>query len=357
MIEAEVTLTPDEEAYLAELADEEAEEPGLYEDTEDTEDTEELEFYGEGEDGEPEMADAYAAEIFAPDEVYQADEHALHDELVAGAGTGDEDEEAPDDEGESLTERVQAALRQGFWAAAVRLMIVAGNRDEKQLTNLIFRSLHPEMANRPIRPDEKHLAKEWLTIRDQIVRPLLPQSGGRRPKVLKTAAIRAAWREYLDDRNRMTELRIFGWTTPVNPETVDAWRALERALTGAGHIGHRAWVFRARKIGKTNNPSLHAYGLAIDIDHDKPKCNVNNPTPDHRLVRFSKAATKEERCLDVAAGRADTSFTPAQVAAVEAIRTVDGFQVFGWGGRWRDCKDTMHFQISVTPEELKRGLA
>jgi Uncharacterized protein conserved in bacteria (DUF2272) len=42
---------------------------------------------------------------------------------------------------------------------------------------------------------------------------------------------------------------------------------------------------------------------------------------------------------------------------VESIRTVDGHQVFAWGGRWTDRKDTMHFQINVTPEELRRGLA
>ena len=48
---------------------------------------------------------------------------------------------------------------------------------------------------------------------------------------------------------------------------------------------------------------------------------------------------------------------PEQVAAVESIRTVDGHQIFAWGGRWTDRKDTMHFQINVTPEELRRGLA
>lgn len=47
---------------------------------------------------------------------------------------------------------------------------------------------------------------------------------------------------------------------------------------------------------------------------------------------------------------------PDQVAAVEAIRTVDGHQVFAWGGRWRTTKDTMHFQINVTPDELARGI-
>ena len=50
-------------------------------------------------------------------------------------------------------------------------------------------------------------------------------------------------------------------------------------------------------------------------------------------------------------------FTPQQVAAVEAIRTVDGLQVFGWGGRWRSSHDAMHFEIRLTPAELRRGIA
>jgi hypothetical protein len=37
---------------------------------------------------------------------------------------------------------------------------------------------------------------------------------------------------------------------------------------------------------------------------------VNRATPDNRLVRFSPAATKEDRCRDVGLGTADTSFTP-----------------------------------------------
>jgi hypothetical protein len=154
----------------------------------------------------------------------------------------------------------------------------------------------------------------------------------------------------------MVPLRLLGWSTPVNPATVDAWRALEEALVGAGYRAHRAWVFNCRDIAGQTTRSLHAYGLAVDIDHAKPTCNVNRATPDRRAVRFSTAATKEARCADVARGVADTAFTAAQVAAVEAIRTVDGHQVFAWGGRWRTTKDTMHFQINVTPEELARGL-
>jgi hypothetical protein len=178
-----------------------------------------------------------------------------------------------------------------------------------------------------------------------------------RPRILTTSQLRNAWHGYECAEHHMVPLQLFGrWNTPVNPVTVDAWRALERALTATGYQAHRAWVYNCRDINGQHTRSLHAYGLAIDIDDTRPTCNVNRATPDRREVRFSAAPTKEERCADVGAGIADTSFSPAQVAAVEAIRTVDGQQVFAWGGRWHTTKDTMHFQINVTPGELDRGL-
>jgi D-alanyl-D-alanine carboxypeptidase len=178
-----------------------------------------------------------------------------------------------------------------------------------------------------------------------------------RPRNLMSSQVRWAWRAYEGAEHRMVSLRLFEkWNPPVNPLTVDAWRSLERALVATGCDVHRAWVFKDRRIAGSKSRSLHAYGLAIDINHAQPKCNLNRATPDFRKVRFSSAATKEGRCQDVRAGRADTSFTPDQVAAVEAIRTVDGYQVFVWGGRWRSTKDTMHFEINVTPDELARGL-
>jgi hypothetical protein len=184
-----------------------------------------------------------------------------------------------------------------------------------------------------------------------------PVPSGSRPPIRSTGALRNAWREYRCATTRMVQLQLFGkWNTPVNPKTVDAWRALESTLAAAGYDVHRAWVYVCRNIAGQKAASLHAYGLAIDIDHASPRCNVNNPTPDRRKVRFSTAATKLERCRDVQRGVADTAFTPEQVAAVEAIRTVDGHQVFAWGGRWPTTKDTMHFQINVTPQELARGI-
>jgi hypothetical protein len=256
--------------------------------------------------------------------------------------------------GGSITDRIAGALRQGFWSLAVQLMIATGDRDENRLTSRIFHARHPELAGRAIRKEERQLAAEWLSIRDKIIRPLI--GGGPGGRVRLTRNLRTAWSQYLNATDKMVRTRILGWNTPVNPETVAAWKALEQALVNSGYRAHRAWVYVPRKIAGTSSPSLHAYGLAIDIDHDKPRCNVNRRTPDKRLVRFATAATKEQKCADVEALRADTSFTEDQVGAVEAIKTVDGRQVFTWGGRWVTTKDTMHFQINVTPSELARGI-
>jgi D-alanyl-D-alanine carboxypeptidase-like protein len=326
---------------------------------------------------EPVQKTTFEAEWSGEEELFEAEEFVHHADAQQVADQEDPGESfAPQAEFESgveqegffsspgiaaglagisgnIADRIANALRQGFWSLAVQLMIASGVRDENSLTNKIFHARHPELAGRSIRKEETQLATEWLAIRDKMIRPLI---SGPRSRVRRTQDLRNAWSQYLNAEAKMIRTEILGWNTPVNPETVSAWKALEQALFASGYRAHRAWVFVPRKIAGTSSASLHAYGLAIDIDHSKPTCNVNRRTPDKRLVRFAQAATKEERCKDVTENRTDTSFTEDQVRAVEAIQTLDGHQVFTWGGRWTTTKDTMHFQINVTPQELARGI-
>jgi hypothetical protein len=250
-----------------------------------------------------------------------------------------------------------ATSRRASERELVALAVEAGKRDVNDLTNLVFYARYPEMTGRRIAPGQRDLAREWLAVRDQIVRPAL---AGVAPAVRarhgrrSTQWLRDAWVGYACAEERMVPLRMFRWTTPVNPLTTGAFAALERALAATGYRPTASvWNYVCRPIAGSGGYSLHAYGLAVDVD---PSCNphrVGSPGP----ARFSPAATQQGRCRDVRAGRADTSFTPAQVAAVEAIRTVDGLQVFAWGGRWPRSPDAMHFQINVSPAELRRGLA
>jgi hypothetical protein len=163
-----------------------------------------------------------------------------------------------------------------------------------------------------------------------------------------------AWSGYECAEERMVPMRIFRTRTPVNPRTTAAFAALEQALRSTGYRPQSVWNYNCRDIkGQPGRRSLHAYGLALDVD---PDCNPHRRGA-QAPARFSRAATQQDRCQDVRAGWADTAFTPEQVAAVEAIRTVDGLQVFAWGGRWMTSPDSMHFQVNVGPEELGRGIA
>jgi hypothetical protein len=51
--------------------------------------------------------------------------------------------------------------------------IQAGRRDANDLTNLVFYARYPAMTGRRIRPQHRRLAREWLGIRDRIVRPAI----------------------------------------------------------------------------------------------------------------------------------------------------------------------------------------
>ena len=182
-----------------------------------------------------------------------------------------------------------------------------------------------------------------------------PQSP-RRP--LTTAQLREAWATYLCAEREMVTIPLLSNRTPVNPVAVDAFNALAAALARAGYLARSVWVYNCRNIAQAASAqppraSLHAYGLAVDIDPEwnPHRHNVSGP------VIFSAQPSQAGRQQEVAAGIAGTAFTPGQVAAVEAIRTVDGLQVFGWGGRWRSSHDAMHFEIRLTPAELRRGLS
>jgi hypothetical protein len=257
--------------------------------------------------------------------------------------------------------QMRSALSQRRWPEAIAAATAMGLRDENRLVDLIFFASHPERQGRRISAQERSLAQEWRRIRDGLVRPALrapsprPPGADRRGAARSTTWLRRAWAGHAGEKTvRMVPLRLFRLPpTPVHPYTVDAWRAMERALWATGYRPSSAWNYNDRQITGGIGLSLHAYGIATDVD---PACNPFLVTPDRPLVRFSTKMPQEQRCADVRARRADTSFTPEQVAAVEAITTVDGLQALAWGGRWRTVKDAMHFQINVSPEELRRGL-
>jgi cell wall-associated NlpC family hydrolase/LAS superfamily LD-carboxypeptidase LdcB len=107
------------------------------------------------------------AELFDPEgqaDLLLSDEDEVEDEAVA-----------------TPVERIRDALARRLWSLAVALAIQSGNRDESKLTDMVFAGRHPEREGRPIAGHEHDLVKEWLEIREQIVRPALqvtPQPAG-----------------------------------------------------------------------------------------------------------------------------------------------------------------------------------
>ena len=98
-----------------------------------------------------------------------------------------------------LPARVRAAIKDGFEPVAVRLLIAGGKREENWLTDVVFHVRHPELRGRRIRPGERVLAKEWLEIRRDIVRPALlaPVPAAPPAPVVVAAATRSVpdWRQ------------------------------------------------------------------------------------------------------------------------------------------------------------------
>jgi hypothetical protein len=68
---------------------------------------------------------------------------------------------------------IRSALRAGNESLAVRFAISSGVRDENRLTDLIFNTRHTERQARRLESHERPLIREWLDIRDRVVRPEL----------------------------------------------------------------------------------------------------------------------------------------------------------------------------------------
>lgn len=89
-------------------------------------------------------------------------------------------------------------------------------------------------------------------------------------------------------------------------------------------------AFVCRQITGGTGYSLHAYLIAIDINWQ------DNP--------YS------------ATGRLITDMPRGMVDEITALRTNSGAPVWGWGGNYRSIKDTMHYEIVCTPDDLATGI-
>ena len=172
-----------------------------------------------------------------------------------------------------------------------------------------------------------------------------------------TQQLRKAWAEFECAEDRMVMIPFGPDRIRVSPPAAEAFTALAAVLTHHGYVirPEDTDSYNCRQITGGTGKSLHAYGIAVDVNW-KTNPFIKHEPGSERPVRFSDKTTQEERALDVRFGLADTDMTEAMIADVERIKTKSGLRVFEWGGRWRDRKDCMHFELDVSPDELASGL-
>lgn len=147
---------------------------------------------------------------------------------------------------------------------------------------------------------------------------------------LSTSQLRNAWAPACKPRSPQTVNLHGDGRVHVDGRVVPAVHALDAVLARWGYRTRRAdtGAYNCRKITGGSGYSLHAYGIAVDINW------TTNPYG-KRLV------------TDMPAG---------MVAEIKAIRTGNGKQVWRWGGDYATNKDAMHFEIVCTPADLATGI-
>jgi hypothetical protein len=99
----------------------------------------------------------------------------------------------------SVPDSVMSALSGGSEAIAVRIAVALGNRDENRLSDLVFFWRHPERSGRKLvkgEPGFDTMAKEWLAIRDNLVRPAVTRPStpsGSSPGAAASSVIARVW--------------------------------------------------------------------------------------------------------------------------------------------------------------------
>lgn len=140
-----------------------------------------------------------------------------------------------------------------------------------------------------------------------------------------SSQVRAWWRGYECANARMVSVVFPGdgrtWSLKVADKSAPIWRAASEVMT------FHAYLFRESAGGTYNcrPPSLHAYGLALDLNPSK------NP------MQWPVVTDMPRPFVD----------------AMLSIRA-NGKQALTWGGDWPQSNppDPMHFQVDVAPADV-----
>jgi D-alanyl-D-alanine carboxypeptidase/Putative peptidoglycan binding domain len=151
--------------------------------------------------------------------------------------------------------------------------------------------------------------------------------------VASNTTLRGLWHRYKCAPTRFVKVEFPGdgrtWKLSVAAEAAPAFEALANIMREEQYLFRETagGTYNCRNIGNTSTPSLHSYGICIDINPRK------NP---HR-----KPLTHD--------------YPKTFIARVEALRTKNSKVVFEWGGRWQ-TPDAMHWELDCGPADVATGI-
>ncbi|MCZ6739377.1 MAG: M15 family metallopeptidase [Actinobacteria bacterium] len=138
-----------------------------------------------------------------------------------------------------------------------------------------------------------------------------------------TADLRRVWSPPCDFTKRTLTMHSGATLGSLNSLVFEAFQALDGVMRTFNYVprANSPSAYNCRKITNRTGFSLHAYGIAADINA--------------RTNPYGKALI--------------TDMPLAMVAAIRGIKTKQGLQVFRWGGDYRSVKDAMHYEVVVSP--------
>lgn len=150
-----------------------------------------------------------------------------------------------------------------------------------------------------------------------------------------TSDLRRLWTPACQFEKRSLTMHSGARLSGLNVKVFEAFQALDAVMRSFRYSpranGPGAWetgAYNCRKITGGTNWSLHAYGIAVDI-------NARTNPYGKRLI---------------------TDMPFAMVEAIKAIESKEGEGIFRWGGDYRSVKDAMHFEVVASPDEMSSGV-
>jgi len=147
---------------------------------------------------------------------------------------------------------------------------------------------------------------------------------------LNTSQLRDVWDPPCNSSGFVTITLHGGGRVTVDPRMVEAVNRLNDILvdwdyrTRASDTG----AYNCRQITGGSGYSLHAYGIALDLNWS------SNPYGPNLI----------------------TDMPQGMVDAITGLRTNNGCRVWEWGGSWSNNKDAMHYEADCSPADLATGI-